>query len=227
MATLEDLFDRGTGGKSHKWRHYFEIYERYMRSYVGKPCTYLELGVQRGGSLENMQEYLGPQARVIGADIDPACAALRNEGREVYIGDQSDPAFLGQLASQCGPFDIVVDDGGHVADQQIMSFLSLFPALKDGGVYLVEDLHTVFWHGYQDSRFGLNFYDFAKGLTDKLSLYNIDHRFFARYHQPYAERQGVVSVNNFALNDIFCISFYDSIAVFEKRRRGEPLVEIR
>ena len=227
MGKMEELFLQGTGGKCHKWRHYFEIYERYFSSFVGKDCTYLEIGVQKGGSLQIMQEYLGPKARVIGVDIDPECTALRDEGREIHIGDQSDVQFLAQLTRECGPFDIVLDDGGHTADQQIVSFLSLFPALKEGGIYAVEDLQSTFWFGMQDSRYGINFYDFARGLVEKLSLYHIDQRLFDRYHQPLSERQGVVHFNNFAVNEIFGIHFYDSIVVFEKRRRSEPLCEFR
>jgi len=225
--TLEELFDKGTGGRCHKWRHYFEIYERYLQKFVGKNCTYLEIGVQKGGSIQIMQEWLGPQARIVGADIDPECEKLRGEGREIYIGDQADVNFLAKLKAECGEFDVIVDDGGHTPDQQIVSFLNLFPALKEGGIYLLEDLHTTFWYGSQDSRYGINFYDFARGLVEKLSLYHVDQRLFDRYHQPVAERSGVIHMNNFALNEIFGIHFYDSIIVFEKRRRPEPLCEWR
>jgi methyltransferase family protein len=227
MATLEELFDRGTGGRCHKWRHYFEIYERYFRPFVSRDCTYLEIGVQKGGFLQLMQEYLGEQARVIGIDIDPACAALEDEGKEIHIGDQSDTDFMDYLARERGPFDIIIDDGGHTADQQIASFLSLFPALREGGIYLVEDLHASFWQGFQDSRFGIGFYDFAKGLVEKLSGYHMDRHLFDRYHQPLSERQGIVPVDNFATRDVLGIHFYDSIIVFEKRHRGEPLCERR
>ena len=227
MATLEELFDKGTGGRCDKWRHYFEIYDRYLSKFVGKKCTSLEIGVQMGGSLQLMQEYLGSEARVIGVDIDPACAALRSVGREIYIGNQADAGFIGQLASDCGPFDIIIDDGGHVSDQEIVSFLILFPVLKEGGIYIVEDLHTTFWHGFQDSRYGINFYDFARGLVEKLSLLHIDQRLHGRYRQPLAQREGVVAVNNFAVSDIFAIHFYDSVVVFEKRKRTEPYCETR
>ncbi len=227
MATIEELFDRGTGGNCHKWRHYLPIYERYLRGFVGTPCTYLEIGVQRGGSLAIMQEYLGPEARIVGVDIDPSCQALRAEGREIYIGDQGDTAFLVGISNACGPFDIIVDDGGHTADQQITSFFALFNTLKNNGIYIVEDLHTSFWQGFQDSRYGINFYDFARGLVDKLSLYHQDRLLFDRYHTPRESRQGSVAINNFALNDIYGIHFYDSIVVFEKRHRIEPLSEKR
>lgn len=39
-------------------------------------------------------------------------------------------------------FDIIIDDGGHTMNQQITSFKILFPALKSGGIYVIEDLHT-------------------------------------------------------------------------------------
>lgn len=227
MATLEELFDRGTGGRCEKWRHYFEIYERHLHKFVGEPCTYLEIGVRDGGSLQLFQDYLGAGARVIGIDIDPACSALREEGRDIRIGDQADPEFLGKLAKECGPFDVVIDDGCHIADAQIISFLTLFPWLKEGGVYVVEDLHTSFWRGFQSSRYGINFYDFAKGLIEKLSLFHIDPRLSERFRKPRAERKGILGIDNFAVNYIFGISFYDSMVVFEKRRRLEPLSEIK
>ena len=227
MSSLADLFAKGTGQRCDKWQHYIEIYERYFSKFVGTKCTYLELGVAKGGSLQLMQDYLGTEARIIGVDIDPECEKLREEGREIYIGDQSDDTLLDALTQNCAPFDIILDDGSHIPDHQIQSFMRLFPLLKEGGVYVVEDLHTAFWYGYQDSRFGLNFYDFAKGLADKLSLYHVDHRLIVRYKQPREERTGYVAINNFATTDIFGIHFYDSIAVFEKRRRIEPYSELR
>lgn len=225
MGNLEDLFDKGTGGKCNKWRHYFEIYERYFSKFVGKKCTYVEIGVQRGGSLQIIKEYLGGEARVIGVDIDPAVASLRNEGKEIHIGDQGDPLFLSELAQTCGPFDIIVDDGSHIPDHQLTSFFSLFPNLNDGGIYIVEDLEHTFFYGFQDSRFGINFYDFAKGLVDKLSIYTVEQSLHGRYSTPRENRSGVVQINNFAANSIFGIHFYENMAVFEKRRRIEPLIE--
>jgi SAM-dependent methyltransferase len=223
MGRLKDLFDRGTGGNCHKWEHYFEIYERYCDRFVNTPCTYLEIGVQRGGSLAIMTEYLGPQARVIGVDVDPQCAALRQAGFEIHIGDQADRGFLETLAKETGPYDIILDDGGHTADQQLAAFMTLFPHLKDGGLYIVEDMHAHFWHAeYQESRWGINFFDFAKGLIEKLSLWHLDIRDFPRMATPRHARGEPMKIKNFATNEIFGIHFYDSLIVFEKRKMQEP-----
>jgi hypothetical protein len=227
MLSLEELFDRGTGGRSSKWRHYFEIYERYFAPFRGKACTYLEIGVSQGGSLEIFKEYLGPDAKVIGLDINPDCLQWARNGLEVLIGDQASPEFMSQVVAPKGPFDLILDDGGHIPDQQLVSFLSLWPTLKEGGIYMVEDLHTSFWLGGQGSRFGINFYDFARGLVEKLSAYHVDERLMERYALAREVRSSSVSFNNFATSEIHGIHFYDSIIVFEKRRRIEPLNEWR
>ncbi len=46
----------------------------------------------------------------------------------VEIGDQEDPAFLRLVAERHGPFDIVIDDGGHRMRQQIVSVETALPA---------------------------------------------------------------------------------------------------
>jgi len=227
MLTFEELFDRGTGGRCTKWRHYFEIYDRYFSKFRGADCSYLEIGVAKGGSLDIFQEYLGDKARLIGVDLNPDCKQHEHDGIEILIGNQADANFMMETVVPKGPFDIIIDDGGHIPDQQLVSFLSLFPQLKEGGVYLVEDLHTTFWLGGQASRFGINFYDFARGLVEKLSLYHVDQRLMDHYQLPRDQRPTTISVNNFATSDIFGIHFYDSVVVFEKRKRIEPLSEVK
>ena len=72
-------------------------------------------------------------------DINPACKALEEDQIEIVIGDQEDRAFLAELRERIGPADIVIDDGGHTMAQQIATFEEMFPAVRNGGVYLVED----------------------------------------------------------------------------------------
>ena len=102
-----------------------------------------------------------------------------------------------------------------------------FPILNDGGVFIVEDLHSNFWQAYNSSRYGINFFDLAKGLADKLSYWHLDIGSFQRYHLPYDQRRGVLNIQNFATTQIYGIHFYDSIIVFEKRQIREPLAETR
>ena len=223
--SLQQLWESRTDGRCHKWVHYFEIYERYMSRFCNQSPTYLEIGVQRGGSLDLMREYLGTDTTIVGIDIDPACKESASKGHNIYIGSQDDPDFLTQVAEDFDGFDIIIDDGGHSSNQQIVSFITLFPHLKHGGVYIVEDLHvSQHWVGFQDSALGINFLDYAKGLADKLSLWHMREEWFHnRYNQPLESRDNRgPKFNNFAVNEIFSISFYDSIIAIEKRKITEP-----
>lgn len=40
---------------------------------------------------------------------------------------------------------MIVDDGGHTPAQQRASYERLFPALRHGGLYIIEDIETSFW----------------------------------------------------------------------------------
>lgn len=228
MGELEKLFDEGTGGKCSKWRHYFDIYERYISKFKHMPCVYLEIGVFNGGSLDIMRKYLGDTARIIGVDVMPQCAEIAPRGYEIYIGDQADGRFLNELGARVGSADIIVDDGGHTPDQQITSFFHLFPLLRDGGVYIVEDLHANFWQSHNVSRYGITFFDFAKGLADKMSYWHLDPTSLkTRYALPRDKRDNSLTINNFATTQLYGVHFYDSMVVFEKRAIPEPLVEQR
>jgi hypothetical protein len=60
-----------------KWSHYFPIYERLLSPHRGRSITLVEVGVGDGGSLEGWRGYLGPSARIIGIDCDPAAKRLQ------------------------------------------------------------------------------------------------------------------------------------------------------
>lgn len=156
------LDSAGRTHQVHKWHHYFDIYERHFAPFRGRPVTVLEIGVFRGGSLELWRSYFGPEARIVGLDIDPACAALAGPRIDIRIGDQADPAFLRRVLDETRPPQIVIDDGGHRMGQMIASFEAIYPAMPVPGVYLVEDTHTCFWGGEFDDRAdGKTFLDYA------------------------------------------------------------------
>ena len=58
---------------------------------------------------------------------------------KLHIMNQNDKAKLIELANQVGEFDIIIDDGSHYMDDQQCSFITLFPFVKSGGMYIIED----------------------------------------------------------------------------------------
>lgn len=170
---LQKIFDRHTGRAILKWDHYFELYERYFSRFRGADVVILEIGVYQGGSLQMWKSYFGPGASIYAIDIHPSCKQFEDDQTRIFIGSQSDPAFLRELMKEIPKPDIILDDGGHMMHQQITSFEHLFEHLKVGGVYLIEDLHTSYWKeydgGYQRKNTSI---EFSKGLIDQLNAYH-------------------------------------------------------
>lgn len=76
----------------YKWEHYIPIYESAFTRFITKneQIRLLEIGVQNGGSLQIWSKYLPRGSKVVGIDIDPACANLLSEpGTSIHIGDGS------------------------------------------------------------------------------------------------------------------------------------------
>ncbi len=198
----------------HKWVDYFEVYHRYFQRFRGQPVKFLEIGVQNGGSARMWRHYFGPQATIIGVDVDPSCRALERQGFEIWIGDQADPAFWKKFLAKHPDLDIVLDDGGHTMRQQIMTFECLFPRLKNSGVYLCEDTHTSYFpaHGGGLERAG-TFHEHVKGLVDGMHAW---------YHAPLDRLE-----KEYWARNLYSVAFFDSIVVMEKRLRNPPLILAR
>ncbi len=193
----------------HKWHHYLDIYHRHFRRFRGRSPVVLEIGVFHGGSLQMWREYFGPGTRIVGLDIDPRCRALEEDGIQVHIGDQADRGFLAEVRRLHPHVDIVIDDGGHGMQQQIVSFEELYPHLQREGVYLCEDMHTSY-----DPKFGGgyrregSFVEYSKGLVDRLYA----------WYSTEPERFAVDELTR----STYALHFYDSVLVAEKKPIGPP-----
>lgn len=209
-----------------KWHHYFDIYTRYFERYRDRPITMLEIGVYRGGSLRMWKEYFHADSTIVGIDVDESCRAHEIANRNVFvrIGNQGDPAFLARVNGEFGPFDIILDDGSHKTHHQITSFGALFrPALRDGGCYMVEDVHTNYWIKHVDST--ETFIDLSKQMIDMLH-----EPYFGRketeYRLEHPDALKELELSYLSAN-LDSIAFHDSIVVFDKRRRSLPKCEFR
>lgn len=129
----------------HKWLHYFEIYDKWFSPYRGKDITFVEIGVQNGGSVQMWKEYFGGGARIIGIDVDEKCRQFDDGEIKIEIGSQEDTAFWDYFKAKYPKVDILLDDGGHTMNQQKVTFKAMFPHIADGGLYMCEDTHTSYW----------------------------------------------------------------------------------
>jgi cephalosporin hydroxylase len=211
---LEVYFRANKGRRIHKWIHYFDIYDRHFAPYRGRPLNILEFGVSYGGSLRMWRNYFGPAAHITGVDIDPRCAGMGDSenGIDVIIGDQADRTFLAGLAERLGPIDILIEDGGHTMVQQIATFEVLWPSIKEGGLFLIEDLHTSYWHKYGGGvKRPTTFIEYAKNLIDQ-------------QHAWHSQDSAALAVDDYT-RTIRGMHVYDSVIVFDKETVDRPIHE--
>jgi len=150
--------------RSVKHTTYFDVYDSILERFVGMPVTFVEVGVLGGGSLFMWRDYLGPDARIIGIDLNPEAKKWERSGFEIFIGNQADPAFWDQVLGEIGPIHVLLDDGGHTYLQQAVTYSKCLPSIVDGGVLVVEDTHTSYMRGFGPSKF--SFIAFAKKVVD-------------------------------------------------------------
>ena len=153
---------------SVKHSSYFQVYEELLSRFKNRPITFVEVGILHGGSLFMWRDYLGPEARIIGIDVDPVARRWESSGFEIHIGDQGDPRFWDGFFSAVGDVDVLLDDGGHFNDQQIVTAHGCIPHIRDGGMLIVEDTHASYLEFYRNpSRF--SFINFSKEMIDRIN----------------------------------------------------------
>lgn len=148
--TLDQIALKHGTDKSSKGHGYCDFYEQYLLSLRDKPITLIEAGIggyehaDRGGeSLRMWREYF-PVAKVIGFDLH-AKPRLYVPGTIIYQGSQDDETFIQWMVQQEGQPDVFIDDASHINALTIRTFEIMFPHVKPGGIYIIEDIHTGLW----------------------------------------------------------------------------------
>lgn len=186
--------------KSLKHSTYFNVYDEILSRYIGEPITFVEVGVLQGGSLFMWREFFGDKARIIGIDLNPNALKWKEHGFEIYIGDQSQEKFWKSFYTEIGNIDILLDDGGHTYDQQIVTLTSSLPYISNGGTIIIEDTHTSYMSGFGPKKYSLHRFAFklVDSINDRYSKFN--------------------TLNNSYKNNIWNIQFFESIVTFQINR---------
>lgn len=117
-----------------------------------EPQQVLELGFFQGGSTLFFAELARPR-RVVAIDREPLAQGRRVERYAASRGladvvrtfgevDQADRRRLAEIVDEAfdaAALDLVVDDCSHLYEETRASFNELFPRLRPGGAYVIED----------------------------------------------------------------------------------------
>ena len=123
---------------THLNKSYLHEYEECFLPMKDVAKTVFEIGVFNGCSLKMWEEYF-QNADIWGLDINPESNKYYGERIKVITGSQVDQSAIDNVAPNQN-FDIVIDDGSHLVDHIIESFNLIFPRVKSGGFYVIEDL---------------------------------------------------------------------------------------
>jgi 8-demethyl-8-(2-methoxy-alpha-L-rhamnosyl)tetracenomycin-C 3'-O-methyltransferase len=125
---------------------YDQLITKIIRTVSENHVRMLEIGVwdprNPGASVRMWRDFL-PLAEIHGVDVAPGCLCLEKEcGARIHLVNQGDIEAMNKLALEVGALDFVVDDGSHIAGHQEVSFRALWPSIKPGGFYAIEDLQA-------------------------------------------------------------------------------------
>ena len=205
--------DKGWGLRG---RHYYtRIYHQLFGSLRDLPIQFVEIGLLRpdrdsrrmtgaaegissasavsAPSLQAWRRYFRA-ANILGFDIDDF-SGVKIPGIRILQGDMSAPSDLQRLSNACPDgIDVLVDDGSHVSHHQQIAFSELFPRVKPGGLYIIEDCH------WQDSTL-------EKGDAVKTRDVFREFRRGGRLETPYIKPDKAVQLGM----EIAEVHLYDSI----------------
>lgn len=154
------------------YHKYTEFYDDIFKDYSSPRI--LEIGIADGDSIRMYYEYFD-NPYIVAMDTNPPGAILNCR---IIKGDQSNIDDLNKCVHGEEPFDIILDDGGHLMDQQQITFGHLFRHVKVGGYYVLEDIHTSFIQNWLSPKnYDRTTYDMLRMVENKqLGFSNfIDH----------------------------------------------------
>lgn len=205
--------------KCSRWHNYTKIYALYFGPIKEKRLKFLEIGIYRGSSVKLWENYF-KNAELHFIDVSLDNAVYFSQRAHYHIADQTNPDQLINVMKETGgEFDIIIDDGGHTMTQQIVSFQTLFPYLKRGGMYIIEDLHTSYWSDHYGGGGSIEHPKAGAGtaiqfLKDLIDDINYPGARTMRANNVSGVPEGELNIYR---KKILGIHFYDSLCIIIKK----------
>jgi hypothetical protein len=216
LTRLADLYgsDKGLRLSGHL---YTRIYEKLFAKMRYEKISFLEMGLHRSDSdrrraqcamegkssfsamrapsLEMWRAYF-PNARLFGFDIDDF-SAVRLKECKITQGDMSSRDDLSRMLEMVkDDLDVIIDDASHASHHQQIALAYLWPHVRPGGLYIIEDMH------WQDDRLERPNAPKTRELLRKFQVTGL-------FDSPYASRDE----NKFMSKNVSSVSLYDSLTL--------------
>jgi hypothetical protein len=186
---------------------YTPHYQNHFKNFKFKKNNILEIGVggyedpYTGGNSLRMWKSYFPFSKIYALDIHEK-SFLQENKIKIFKGSQVDFEFLDNIINDIGEVDLIIDDGSHINKHVIETFEYLFPWLKKGGIYVIEDTQTSYWKDYGGNSTDFDdkatIYGFFKSMIDSL---NNEELIIDNYQKTYYDKH-IISMH-FYHNMIF------------------------
>lgn len=135
-----------------KHMSFYENYEKHLGHMRDQSLNVLEIGVDYGEGIKTLSKYL-PNSKFVGVDAKLRDIDISDHSNvKLFECNQIDAAKLGEIVGVefNNQIDIIIDDASHIGALTARSFDILFPFLKSGGLYIIEDWGTGYWNEWDD-----------------------------------------------------------------------------
>jgi demethylmacrocin O-methyltransferase len=203
------------GSDKNGGHNYTQHYMKHFKKYRFRKIKLFEIGVggydnpENGGHSLRMWKKYFPFGQIVSLDIYDK-SKLQENRIKIYQGSQVDEQVLTKIIENQGKFDLIIDDGSHINEHIITTFKYLFPHLKEGGIYVIEDIQTSYWKDmggdnkdFNNPKTAMNF---CKRLTDCLN--------YSEFNDPKYEP-------TFYDLNIVEIHFYHNLVFIYKNKNDE------
>jgi hypothetical protein len=196
-------------------------YNRFYEKYIDVNITkMLEIGIDNGCSLQLWLNYL-PKCYIYGMDIGKEYSGDRYK---IIKGDQSNINHLNYLINEIGnnELDLIIDDGSHIPEHQILTFNTFFDKLlKNGGIYIIEDIETSYW-----IKGGLYGYKTKYGHNHKLNLINVFQNVLHLINREFINTNNINNIISefipmHIIDSISTITFGQNCIIIQKKNNNE------
>jgi len=216
----------------HHWLEYAAHYDFHLPILISKfpkskTIKMLEIGVQSGGSMEVWKSYFSSRSfYYVGMDINKHCKKFEDISRNISIeiGNQLSRENLLQICRKYGPFDFIVDDGGHTSKMMRTSLNTLFlsdSCMSKHSLYVIEDMCTMVYTKFSEKDSDIP--SIVSEIFRKMHFYWYNHKDMKTYK----------AWNNMQSSDkdwadlIESISLYDSMMFIHRGYGSGPLTLVK
>lgn len=148
--TLNEIAQQYPTDKEFEHSYYSRVYQNTFEPIQNDVVKLCEIGVKglwadrgwtNGNSVRVWRDFF-PNAHILGLDIDPFDDSDLGPRVSIEYIDQSKKDQVVERSNSMSDYDVIIDDGSHVMLDQQITLAYFFKALKPGGIFVCEDLHT-------------------------------------------------------------------------------------